>query len=347
MKLAPISAPQWASEMQTGDYHMVIAPWALKYRVLAEYYSRSLRPASAWVMMDSGVFEGHDLTVENLRSAAVLVRADEVILPDVIRDAKLTLQKSYQAFMRLRELYFPDGDTVREGPERVMFIPQGNTNEEWWKCLRAWHGMWQNLTTDIGLTIGLVSYRDRREGDASRARDLIRMMESAKASGYDVHMLGIPRVGEFLSAELPLAHRLGVRGVDTSLPFALGVAGKLLTKYAEKVPLGPPEEYEKLSYSQRTLAKTNIRILRTFIETGAVTSYVPIECFRIVASTLSDDRRIYTDPSYALKICRVPEGHYVVHHRQGVPIGVTPHWLVLDGKELPGDKKMAVYYGKV
>lgn len=357
MKLAPISAPQWAQEIQRGDYHMVIAPWALKYRRLAEHYSSGLRPMSAWVMMDSGVFEGHDLTVETLHSAAVLVRANEVILPDVIRQAKSTLQASYQALMKLRKMNFPTlagvlpvGDVytgkvgTRLGPEHVMFIPHGETMEEWWECLHAWLKMWVKLHTDIALTIGLVSYRT---GGGFRPQLITQVMDRARRSHFEVHLLGVPRAAEFLSVELPLAHRLGVRGVDTSLPFALAAKGKLLTRTSEKVPMGSPEDYEKLSHAQRVLARTNIRILRTWIETGEVTAWLPIECFRIVASTISEDRRIYTDPSFALKVCRVPEGHYVVHHQQGVPIGVTPKWLMSFEMGLPTDKTVAVYYGKV
>jgi len=318
MRYAPIAAPQWARHYQRGDYHMVIAPWVLDAAGIGQYYAMAARASDVWVLMDNGAWEGHNLSLDEIIRAGTLIRADEVVLPDVLHDGKATLKASLKGFHALREEPWP-------GLKMVMFVPQGRTADVWRRCRDAWVNMWEveNYDSQIALSIGINS--PRGEGFDRKRSDLI--IETV-ALGYDVHLLGIPDLQQFVHIELPLAKSYGVRGVDSSLPFALGSQGRLLAPNSEKIPLGKPDQYEKISARNRRLIHLNIAIMRQWVASGTHSWYVPIDLVRQVALGTSlnagDERAIYGDLIYALKCVGAPAGGYAVDKQTVLPVLMAP-----------------------
>lgn len=94
------------------------------------------------VYLDNGLFEGAQVSTEQLLRRATAIQADVVCAPDVLYDCKGTI-KAFKQFIRAKQ----DAGVVA----RVMGIPQGSNQTEWWECFQ-----YMNTTSDcdmIGLSI--------------------------------------------------------------------------------------------------------------------------------------------------------------------------------------------------
>jgi len=305
MKLATISAPQWARTFQRGDYHVVIAPWVRDVAGYAQYYNEAHRPSNAHIILDNGAFEGWSMMPEDLVNAATLIGADEIVLPDVLNESKGTLKLSWQCARYLAD------ETDIQG---CMFVPQALTLEKWLECLNAWLEVWytRGLHEHLTLSIGVPGHlREKWVPETFGAT-----MRKLECTGLAIHLLGVQDVQEFI---VQLPHTIGLRGVDTSLAFALGAHGKLLTPYAKKVRLGNIKQYDKLQSHRLPLIRLNILILRLWCEQGFAPDGIPIELVRQVAARESESPEIYTSPQFALRHCRVPEGMYAIHSQWVFP----------------------------
>jgi hypothetical protein len=306
---------------------MVIAPWVRDIPGYAQYYNEASRPPDAHVILDNGAFEGWSMMPEDLASAATLVGADEVVLPDVLDESKATLKMSWQAAR-----YLADKTDIKG----CMFVPQAHTFEGWFKCLETWLDVWydKQMFEHLALSIGVPGHRR----EAWTITQFEEAMETLRRVGKPVHLLGVQDVQEFIE-QLPIAHTTGVRGVDTSLAFALGAAGKLLTSSAKKVRLGKPDKYEELQVRTLPLIHLNISILRRWCKRGIVPDGIPIELIHQVAARYSDDRRVFINLQFALRACGVPEGMYTLS--EGM-VYSTPHPRMADLNE---GGAVGVYYG--
>lgn len=292
MKLARIVPPQWEAFFPTGEYRMALAHWVLKG---PETYAKTLRRGADYIMMDNGTFEGEELSIQELNEAAIRVGADEVVLPDVIGDAKGTLQRSWKALGKLEA-------------KRVMFVPQGRNSQEWRHCLHSWLAQWHQSPWNrtYALAIGLNS-RTR----TSLLPDLV-------ASGFPFHLLGIHTPSEFAASGLQDAFQAGARGVDTSLAFAIGIEGGLLTPSAAKVRLGPPEQYEQLPTWSRRLVFLNLRILSEWVTQGKASELIPTFWIRQTASKwLKYWAEGFCDLHEAMECCGMPSGRYALLRADG------------------------------
>jgi hypothetical protein len=157
-------------------------------------------------------------------------------------------------------------------------------------------------------------------------------------------MLGLPSVEEFVHEELAVAYEAGVRGIDTSLPFVLGVFNRLLTVRSKKELLGDITKYERIKRWRWPLIRLNIKILQHWCATGSASQSIPIELIREVASTETDDRRVFALPEFALRYARVPAGYYAIQYEGERPIGVRPLAHPHE-KALSDEKLVHIAYG--
>ena len=324
MKFARIVPPQWEAHFPTGEYRMALAPWVLGE---VETYPKFLRRGAEYVIMDSGTFEDNQCSVGKLNEAATKLGADEVILPDVLGDSKETLLRSWNALGRV-------------ATKRVMFVPQGHTKEEWKRCLHSWLDQWNQSywSDEYELALGLSSLRI----EGSRAPQIgtrIRLLHDLVATGLPFHLLGVGDPGHFVERELPLAFRAGARGVDTSLAFAVGAAGKLLTPSVTKVPLGPPENYETLSSWTRRLISLNLRIMTQWVTQGEAGDRILTRWIRQTSSKWLK----YWAPGFAdlqdtMEACGMPKGKYALLREDGREIYIRP----LKRFERPGEDETLI-----
>lgn len=287
MKLAPIAAPQWAFKFHSGDYHMVPASWIFDVPGVGQYYSQSERDTAIWVMVN-----GYEASLETLARGTTIARADEAVLPN-FPDSQKTLKGAWTAARGLTET------------PSLMFVPRAEGTDGWKKCLDAWIANWEKAQLGPRLSIGIC------QNPPALRKELIMATHQYP---YAVHLLGVESLQSFLRQDLPLGLTCAVRGVDTSLPFALGARGFLLTPASDKVPLDAPMHYARIKHWNMRLIHLNIRIFRWWLEEGVASHYFPITLPRIVASEWvvpgESARAIFERPEVALRLGGCPIGNY-------------------------------------
>jgi hypothetical protein len=201
MKLAVIAPPGSMRLIRDQGYNFALGQELcrevryLRWHEVAAYEGR-------FIIVDNGAAEPED---ERLPFEEIVYQslglADEIILPDKLRDSKWTLEHSL------------DGAVLNLVPARKRFVvPQGKNWDEWKECL---HLM---FTVAIPATIGVAKWI---EGGlpGGRPQALKYIMEAGYHHHCNIHLLGIyekPReeVTE-AAAVLP-----SIRGVDTGAPIA-------------------------------------------------------------------------------------------------------------------------------
>lgn len=299
MKIANLVPPPWTGLYPQGTYLMVLAHWVLKYPTYTEQLRN--RPRGAYLLMDSGTFEHAQVNVSEMNKAAAAVNADEIVLPDAAGEPQETLQGSWDALGSI-------------STKRVMFVPQGRTNEQWCECLQHWLQEWKEHSwgDNYHLSIGVASLR-HPNSTKSLVGSKPYLLKEALKTGLPLHLLGLPDLKNFTKGKglLQQAFAAGVRGIDTSTAFAMGAKGILVTPDAKKVFLEDPEKYKRLGTWARRLIALNIRILDMWVSAGEASDEIPVIWIRQTASKwLKYWAEGFTDPLAVMEACGMPAGKY-------------------------------------
>lgn len=254
MEYISIVPPQWEGDFPYGSYRMALAHWVLEYPA----YPRDIQKNAGYIILDNSAFEDAQPSYQELCKALDMLQPQEFILPNVRGNPTETIQRSldFVAFLYTRGY-------VRS----VMFVPTGHTLVEWNKCLDDWLYEWDicKLSTDRDLIIGISALKKPGTTDPIIGSKAL-LLEECAVRELATHLLGIPDPREFYDRERHVCKDVGTRTVDTSLAFALGAAGEVLTPSAGKFPLMEPDAYCKISRSQRQLILRNINVLRSWVE---------------------------------------------------------------------------------
>jgi hypothetical protein len=304
---------------------MALAHWVFQYPKYAEQMRKGPEGRSSYILMDSGSFEGQQVNLERFNKAADALKADEVVLPDAPGDPKETLRRSWDTLSKI-------------ATKRVMFVPQGRTYEEWCKCLEVWLNQWSKHSWDDAykLSLGVASLREPNSTKTVVGTKAA-LLEKILDLGYPVHLLGLPHLGNHVKDILPRAHTAGVRGIDTSTAFALGVRGILVTPAAKKVRLGNPTQYTKLNTHTRRLIVLNIRILNAWTLCGKGSEAIPTHLIRNTASAwLKYYAEGFTELDIVMEACGMPAGKYALlkEHRREKSIRPLPRFQKLEENEV-------------
>lgn len=165
-----------------------------------------------YVILDNSAIElGEPEAFETYIEKARLMKASEIMLPDIFPDPVATLQEAKRCMAILRRVGYSDN---------VMVIPQGRTLLEWLKSARdlcnikLFHG--KNLSDPCwkATTVG-ISYRHADLFGGNRL-SILWLLDSVLPWFQKVHFLGCkadPRIEARLAINLSQ-----VRGVDSSFP---------------------------------------------------------------------------------------------------------------------------------
>lgn len=176
------------------------------------------------VILDNGLFEGAQVTPEQLIKRARSIRAHTVCAPDALYDSRGTI-KEFKKFIKLKQ----EEGLVAD----VMGIPQANNPQDWWSCFEFFQ-----LNEDcnlIGLSILSVTESFKHKAThankwpitASRVHLLKQLYSFQEGLGHEVkkcHMLGL---GESY-ADISTAIRLLPKSIisnDSSSAFVHGAQG--------------------------------------------------------------------------------------------------------------------------
>lgn len=198
MKLAVICHDYEFITRRGLSMHFVLAQKALDdHQMIRHYMERSAH--GDFIILDNGAAEDEHVKTEDLIHVANWIRADEVVLPDVLRDAEQTIMLS------------TDHHLLGCVPMRKrMVVPQGKNWEEWEWCLRSL------LFHCTPATIGVPKWLNELPG--GRAYALRILLKLGVDLEYNVHLLGASRN---LETEMKELNFHWVRSMDTAQPIAM------------------------------------------------------------------------------------------------------------------------------
>jgi hypothetical protein len=318
MKIAHLIPTHWCWNYDLGDYRFALAHWI---KVDKTSYTAPMKKGNSYMIMDNGAFEGELLTDDELLKAAEQIGADEIVLPDVPGDPKATLSASYKAYKKFRKY-------------RTMFVPHGQSLEEWIECVDAWVSKINEAPSTSQPdyhTIGISPLR-YLDGGYKHTKEMI-----VHVIGLDmpIHLLGLADMSYFTSELLPNLTEWDIRGIDTSYAFALGARGILLQPDSPKVNLGDVKQYNVLSTNQRRLVALNIAILNSWIADGAVDPRgLPDMVIRKTASNwVLYYQRQFERLEMVMRICGI-SGSFIVRddfvkpYTEGDPFDKDIDWII-------------------
>jgi hypothetical protein len=155
------------------------------------------------VILDNSVIElGLSVDVNIIKDAAEIVRANVIVLPDVLLDTDKTIRDCRKAVDEWDRI-FTDSTLLKY---TFMVVPQGTNRMDWARCAEAFAGDsrigWWGVPRNYNIK-GLGSRRD--------AVEILRAVDPSKC----IHLLGFSDdiVDDVLSARHP-----NVAGIDSAVP---------------------------------------------------------------------------------------------------------------------------------
>lgn len=247
-----------------GCYHLLLSH-LLENKQYREHYIREKKENKAYLILDNSAHEfksGQE--PEILIEQALEIKANEIVCPDVLFDARETA-----ANCRLALRVFAQSEKFAELKPNVMIVPQGTTYREWQWCLydmmNEYDWMYSKHSKQFKQlpVIGLSKDYEMWEGGLVRLfeRDLTLIMTNEWVT---VHLLGW---GRDLWALNTIAREYGsieyLRSVDSAKPFVYAMSNTRLD-FNKPIPEYPTrsENYfnHSLTKDQRQIAFGNVRI---------------------------------------------------------------------------------------
>lgn len=178
-----------------------------------------------YMIIDNGAAEGSSVSDRDLIRAASRMGADEVVVPDVLRDFRATVSRV--------EAFFNEGSYLDLSPAtRFMVVAQGSTITGVKKCIDLYMDSFDD--TVLGIPRHLLTTLDTK-----LARVYVLNYIQDKYPDTTVHLLGTNTVWTrevmFIAKEFPW-----VRGIDSSMPYNYAIAGKRLDDLHQ---VDRPEKY--------------------------------------------------------------------------------------------------------
>jgi hypothetical protein len=248
-----------------GDFHLLLSHLMSDARYFNHYADQ--RKKGSYLVLDNSAHEFRKgETAGSLREQAVSIRAQEVVVPDVLFDAAGTVESATCAL----ETWFEttDSQMARLNPA-LMYVPQAHNQTEWTTCLMDLVSMHKyivqrrDIRSDfvIGISKDYETWPDGIPGLLRIAHEVVR---SHKAK---VHLLGWGRKLWDLGV---LAREYSwVRSTDSAKPFVYAAKGITLEPWKEipKYP-GRSGNYFNSSFQsfRRLVANQNVDVFRDLAE---------------------------------------------------------------------------------
>lgn len=264
MKIALIPPIPNLGDYAVGGIHLLLSHLFDEFPEYEKHY-RTRSQAGDYVILDNSAHEhGKGDALEALLARAASVEADEVVIPDVLFDARGTVESARQA---LRWLKSGEGHAMYElaGSPRLMYVPQGDTRPEWAWCLRELMAAHEAVQEELELETPVVGiskdYYFWHRGLTSLIQD--NLVDLRVNQGIDVHCLGWP-TDLWALAKVQRDHPW-VRSTDSAKPFVYAKSGILLEP-GGKVPEYPRRDeryfHDPLPPEALDLAEKNIEVFK-------------------------------------------------------------------------------------
>lgn len=191
------------------------------------------------VIVDNGEAEGQRSPGSIVAQFAQRLHASEVVLPDVMGDRHLTIQR-VTTFFASRPNYWPG--------TQYMAVVQGKTLQDYQVAVNYFAAFQVATLTDSPInpitTIGIPRNMCKVLGAPSARIDLANWIEAEYPGKFQIHMLGASAAWP-LEVKYAAKYAPHIRSIDTSLPFNYALRGQLLEMVTGTVeePIGRHEGY--------------------------------------------------------------------------------------------------------
>jgi hypothetical protein len=229
------------------DYQLVL-PEHLANSAYQEAYMEARRRGD-YLILDNGAAEGELLSHGQLRSMALGLMVNEIVVPDSLGYMDDTLQ--------LAKDFFRFGTDARFN---YMGVIQGTTYAECCACVEAYSDQFSQISV-LGIPRHLITTCEK---DSIRADLAVFIRRRFGYGRFNVHLLGtsphhIRELREYQS-QFAVA---GVRGVDTSAPFNYAYHAKSII---EGDASSRPDNYFDVRVNQSQALQYNIQLLKTWAD---------------------------------------------------------------------------------
>ena len=255
----PISYLKQADKI--NDYHFVLAHIALNSTKYAQFFKQT----NKLKILDNGCAElGKSIETNKLLRVFKEIKANILVLPDVLLDFKKTIYKSNLFLTSLKKI--TDIEKIQ-----FMCVLQGKNEREFKFCLNTFLKLFKEFKLDYkNIIIGLPYYTIsralknkspyNRQDDALNARIYFIQKYYQVLRHFRIHLLG---AGFNFTQEISfMRHFPNVYSVDTSTPYVLA---------ARNIKLKYPGLYERKVIKSGTLnfySKYNKSIAELFMHNG-------------------------------------------------------------------------------
>lgn len=218
MKLALIPPISRLDDCKLTDYHLVLPQLFFNYPRYRAFYTELAIDLDNYIILDNGAAEGYTCTYEELMRCALTLDADEVVIPDAIKqpEASEMLLQGFLEFLT-RWGYEP-------GTFKFMAVAQGDT----WENFREYvhRVLMDDMNQPMVDTIGLPRHMLRTCKDhRARIKLATEIYDVYGSDAPAIHFLGASPLWtqelEYAVEEVPF-----VRGMDTSMPYVYGWYGQ-------------------------------------------------------------------------------------------------------------------------
>lgn len=243
-------------EFGIGPFHLILSH-LLEHQAYGQHYSREAERGSYLVLDNSAHEFGEGEDSMTLLEQALELGVREIVCPDVLDNAKETVEKTTSAL----ELYAKNLETLDRNRIQLMIVPQGESIYAWGLCLDSLYENYRKLFGDRPVTIGISKdYEVWVDGLAGLINRFVSQLSREKT---EVHLLGWGRQLHQLSSlsfQFPW-----LRSTDSAKPFVYALGGIELTLDLEspEYPTRPGGYFHK-TFSERQLeiARNNVSVFR-------------------------------------------------------------------------------------
>lgn len=144
-------------------------------------YTAFYRDTGRYVVLDNSIIENAQVTIEDLVEKANMIRAQEIILPDVYKDSKATFARIKQDITWLEE-------NKKLSDFKLHVVPQGNSMDDWLKCAANIIHTFGAYVDVIGIPKHLVDTCQDRD---ARMKAIYQLQEICpELDKFQIHLLG-------------------------------------------------------------------------------------------------------------------------------------------------------------
>lgn len=182
MKMASIVPQNFLELTAEADFHMALAHLIglPEFETYTRFFKE--RKPGSFCIMDNGVIEGNPMPIDIIIDRALMIDADEIVLPDAYKDVKETIYMIGEAIKRL-QLRFGN----HNWPFKLMAVPQGHDYNSWMVCAGEIINKYSEYIDTIGIPKHLIETMENRDARLYAISDLA---DELDLEGFDIHLLG-------------------------------------------------------------------------------------------------------------------------------------------------------------